>query len=592
MKIVDLHVHSNKSDGSLSPTELVALAVKKGLSAFALTDHDTTDGLEEAINAAEEYNTSLLKGETSGTPLEVIPGIEFSTEYLGKDIHIVGLFIEYDSPVFKTRIQEFVDSRILRNKKMCQGLSCAGIDITYEKLLEEFPCCVITRSHYAKYLLNHGYVSSMAEAFERYIGDRAPYFVPREKITPMQAIELINNTGGIAILAHPLLYGFGDEQLEKLVKSLKAAGLTGLEAVYCTYSKSDEQKMRRLATKYDLLISGGSDFHGTIKPGLELATGYGNLTINENILNSLRETLIKKSTVNNTINNSCNNDCTITIDNTETSSMISERPKIFFTDLDSTLLTDDKVISPLTFSLLKEWCSRGNYLVLCSGRALDSIIHVYEQLNINFPNVYLVGSNGGEIYDCFTSTLLFRNTLPLDIIPEIFSTAREYNIHIQTYTRTHIVTNAHTEELDYYKKAIHTPVIYTDNVLSVLSEAPCKCLAIELKDLNRLDNFKTASLQKFGNQISMIYSNPNYIEIIPANSGKGTSVSRLCQYLNIPIINSLAAGDEMNDISMLEAAGVGIAMINGQTSVKKAADIVTPADNNNDGLVPILKKYM
>jgi hypothetical protein len=135
MNIVDLHVHSTKSDGSLSPTELVDLAVKKNLSAFALTDHDSTDGLAEAFAAAAEHNKAF-----PDSPLEVIPGIEFSTEYQGRDIHVLGLFIQYDSPTFKEKIQAFVDARILRNQKMCKSLAGAGIDITYEKLLQEFPC--------------------------------------------------------------------------------------------------------------------------------------------------------------------------------------------------------------------------------------------------------------------------------------------------------------------------------------------------------------------------------------------------------------------------------------------------------------------
>ena len=165
MNIVDLHVHSTKSDGALTPTELVNYAIEKRLSAFALTDHDTTEGIDEALTAATKHNEALEKGKIQGLPLEVIPGIEFSTEYMGRDIHILGLYIDYNSPAFKKKIQEFVDSRILRNQKMCASLASDGIDITYEKLLEENPDAVITRSHYAKYLLNHGYTTSMKEAF-------------------------------------------------------------------------------------------------------------------------------------------------------------------------------------------------------------------------------------------------------------------------------------------------------------------------------------------------------------------------------------------------------------------------------------------
>lgn len=297
--MIDLHVHSHKSDGSLSPAQLVELAIEKKLSAFALTDHDTTDGLSEALFAAARYNASLpdqAEGNTVGKenghiPLEVIPGIEFSTEYQGKDIHILGYFIEYDSPVFKERIQTFVDSRILRNEKMCKSLSEAGIDITYEKLLEEYPCAVITRSHYARYLYEHGYVKSIREAFDRYIGDHAKHYIPREKITPVQAIELIKAVNGLAVLAHPILYRMSDANLETLVSYLKENGLDGIEAVYSTYTAGEERQIRSLAKKYDLLITGGSDFHGEVKPGLEMATGYGKLAVPDEILTRLKAAL-------------------------------------------------------------------------------------------------------------------------------------------------------------------------------------------------------------------------------------------------------------------------------------------------------------
>lgn len=295
MNIVDLHVHSNKSDGSLTPSQLVALAVEKGLSAFALTDHDTTEGITEAMEAAAKHNLLLEEGHvpplSSGKPalpLEVIPGIEFSTEYNGRDIHILGLFIDYEAPVFQQHLQAFVDSRTVRNRKMCDNLQGAGIDITYEKLQAAFPGSVITRSHYAKYLLNHGYIKSIPEAFERYIGNHAKYFVPREKVTPSQAVQLILQTGGLPVLAHPPLYHMSDAALDTLVGVLTEDGLMGIEGIYSTYHQAEERHMRSLAQKYNLCISGGSDFHGASKPGLELATGYGKLCIPEKILDDLK----------------------------------------------------------------------------------------------------------------------------------------------------------------------------------------------------------------------------------------------------------------------------------------------------------------
>mgnify|MGYP002516687631 CR=1 FL=1 len=216
MNIVDLHVHSNRSDGSITPSELVDLAVKKGLSAFALTDHDTVDGIPEALSRARYWSDK-------GIQLEVIPCIEFSTEYMGKDIHIVGIDIDYEADFFKQYLTDFVNARIERNIKMCKNLQEAGIDITFEKLMEEYPGSVITRAHYARFLHDHGYTSSMKEAFERYIGDHCKHFIPREKITPMQAVALINEVGGLAFLAHPTLYHMSDRVLEGLIKELKEA---------------------------------------------------------------------------------------------------------------------------------------------------------------------------------------------------------------------------------------------------------------------------------------------------------------------------------------------------------------------------------
>ena len=282
MNIVDLHVHSNRSDGSMTPSELVDLAVEKGLSAFALTDHDCVAGIPEALSRARYW-------ADQGIHIEVIPGIEFSTEYMGRDIHIVGIDIDYEAEFFKKYLTDFVNARIERNIKMCKNLQEAGIDITFEKLMEEYPGSVITRAHYARFLHDHGYTSSMKEAFERYVGDHTKYFVPREKVTPVQAVELVLRAGGIPILAHPVIYGLGKTALDTLVSELKAAGLIGSEAVYSTYTPSDERDIKALALKHDLAISGGSDFHGKAKPDIDLAVGRGKLFVHEGILKGLRD---------------------------------------------------------------------------------------------------------------------------------------------------------------------------------------------------------------------------------------------------------------------------------------------------------------
>lgn len=283
MKPVDLHTHSNRSDGSYTPVQLVDYAVCKGLSAIALTDHDTIDGLDEAVSHAEALAAA---GQPS---VEVVPGIEFSTEYEKKDVHIVGLYISYNAPAFREQLDAFVNSRINRNIKMCQNLQTAGIDITFDKLQSRNPGAVITRAHYASYLLEDGYVKSRQDAFSQYLGDHTKYFVPREKVTPAQAVDLILKAGGIPILAHPPLYHMGQDRLDQLTSSLKEDGLMGIEVFYSSYTNQDERDMRRLADRYGLLLSGGSDFHGTNKPGLDLGTGYGKLYVPGELLDQLKQ---------------------------------------------------------------------------------------------------------------------------------------------------------------------------------------------------------------------------------------------------------------------------------------------------------------
>ena len=295
--MIDLHNHSTKSDGTYTPRELVDYATKLGLSAFALTDHDTVDGLDEAIRYADHRRSGVCKvpeekkkkkGQTPLIP-EVIPGIEFSTEWEGTDIHVVGLYIDYKNPEFCGKLSGFIKSRDGRNKKMAEKLASLGIGITYEGMLSMFPNCVLTRAHFARYLLEYGYVKSSKEAFERYLGPGCPGYVPREKVTPTQAVEMTLIAGGIPILAHPLIYNLSNEKLRALILEMKQSGLVGIEALYCTHTPADERYVRELAKTYDLLISGGSDFHGENKPGLFMGSGYGKLYIPDDVLTCLKK---------------------------------------------------------------------------------------------------------------------------------------------------------------------------------------------------------------------------------------------------------------------------------------------------------------
>lgn len=277
MDLIDLHVHSNASDGTLSPSQVVDLASRQGLRAMALTDHDTLDGLEEALEAGKQYG------------IEVICGIEFSTSYQGRDVHIVGLDLNPDDVRFQEALKEFQLSRDRRNLAIIKRLQEHGVSISWDAMMENFPDCVWTRAHFARYLMEQGYVSSIKEAFPRYIGDRAPCFVPREKVTPYQAIRLIQDNGGIAVLAHPMLYGLGLEQLRLLFSRLRDAGLDAVEVFYSTNSQEEERLSRQLAKDFNLKLSGGSDFHGSNKPDIQLGCGKGKLKIPYTVLENLRK---------------------------------------------------------------------------------------------------------------------------------------------------------------------------------------------------------------------------------------------------------------------------------------------------------------
>ena len=276
-KTIDMHVHSNYSDGTFSPGELVDLAFKAGLSAFALTDHDTILGIDEAIAAGKDRG------------IEVIPGIEFSTDFEGSDIHMLGYAFDYRDPRFFKELTALQDTRDTRNRKMIQKMQAHGIDISYEKMKAEDPDGVWTRANFARYLMDHGYVKSVQEAFLRYIGDDGPCYVARERMYCADAITLIHRFGGYAVLAHPHQYKFSEEKLDAFVAMLKSHGLDGIEALYSTHRWTDESRVKQLARKYSLCITGGSDFHGSNKPHISLGSGMGNLKIPYGLWQDLRE---------------------------------------------------------------------------------------------------------------------------------------------------------------------------------------------------------------------------------------------------------------------------------------------------------------
>jgi predicted metal-dependent phosphoesterase TrpH len=241
---VDLHIHTTASDGVLSPAQVVRVAIDKGLEAIAITDHDTTDGVDQAVAAA------------SGERLEVIPAIELSAEEGRREVHILGYYIDHRDQTLQERLTVLRRARRERAWKMVKKLEATGTPVSWERVLEiAGDTSAFGRPHIAKALLERGYVRSVNEAFDRYIGLRGPAYVRRYKLTPAEAVKMITDAKGLPVLAHP-------RGQEDVVPKLSALGLVGLEAYYPSYSDEERELLARLAAKHDLIATGGSDFHG------------------------------------------------------------------------------------------------------------------------------------------------------------------------------------------------------------------------------------------------------------------------------------------------------------------------------------------
>ncbi len=281
MQYIDLHVHSCCSDGTLTPEELVDLAIESNLVAFALTDHDTVDGVAAALAAARGRN------------IRVIPGVELSCEHTisptrKKEIHILGYNVDYTQPELVETLADIARERDSRNRQMCENLSAAGYPIDYESLTSRFHGTILTRAHFARFLMEQGAIPSIDFAFKEILAQDGPYFVSRRYLTPQSGIELIKKAGGLPVLAHPLLYKMSVTELHQLLTETKACGLRGIEAMYSRNRGNDEAFVRKLAQDFGLFITGGTDFHGANKPDLEIGRGEGNLRVPVMLLENLR----------------------------------------------------------------------------------------------------------------------------------------------------------------------------------------------------------------------------------------------------------------------------------------------------------------
>lgn len=272
---IDLHTHSTYSDGTFTPTQLVKSASDIGLKAIALTDHDTIDGLEEAIENGKKYN------------IEVITGIEFSVDS-DTEMHLLGLGFSLDCPEIKNELKEMIIQRKVRCEKTIGMLNNIGINVSMSDVEEQATSNIIGRSQIAKAMIKKGYVKSVKEAFDKYLSFGKPAFTARKSLTPEKAIEIIKNSNGIASLAHLNQIKKSDDELYEILVKLKNAGLDAIEGYYTEYDEEMNRKYRKFALEIGLKLTGGSDFHGTNKENHNLGTGCGNLKIPYELLNQFR----------------------------------------------------------------------------------------------------------------------------------------------------------------------------------------------------------------------------------------------------------------------------------------------------------------
>jgi hypothetical protein len=257
----DLHLHTTASDGRLKPAELVKMAVDRGLEVMAVTDHDSIGGIDEALSAAGKF-----------PKIYVIPGVEINTDLASGELHVLGYFLDYNDHDLAASLEKIRESRVGRAQKMIEKLRKLGKPVEWQRIQELARGESVCRPHIAQAMLEKGYVNSEREAFDKFIGRNGPAYVEREKIKPVEAVEIIKHARGIPVLAHPA----DIENLDDMIVELKAAGLVGLEAYYAQYHKPVIEKLVKMAQKYGLLTTGGTDYHH-FQDGGEIALGSADI---------------------------------------------------------------------------------------------------------------------------------------------------------------------------------------------------------------------------------------------------------------------------------------------------------------------------
>ncbi|MGN0998629.1 MAG: PHP domain-containing protein [Faecousia sp.] len=277
MKLCDLHTHSVFSDGTCTPAELIRAAEQIGLRAIALTDHNTIAGLPDFLRAG------------SGSPVEAVPGIEISSEWEGRELHILGLYIqpEHYSAV-NGLLAQYNVRKEQSNRKLIENLNRAGLKLSYDEVLASDCGGHINRANIAAVLLKKGYVSDIQDAFRRYLDPKMGCYTPPRRLCSFQVIRFLKSIGAVAVLAHPLL-SLDETELRRFLTQQRGCGLDAMETLYVSYDAATTAAAHAIADEFGLKYSGGSDFHGANKPDISLGSGRGNLAVPECVLQNLQE---------------------------------------------------------------------------------------------------------------------------------------------------------------------------------------------------------------------------------------------------------------------------------------------------------------
>jgi len=274
---IDLHTHTTYSDGSATPEVLIGLASAKRARAVAVTDHDTVAAIVEARIAAQRVG------------IEFVAGIEISAEYSPGTMHILGYCIDDESVTLAARLEELKKAREERNPRIADRLRSLGFDISYDEVVQLARNHVVGRPHFARLMIEKGYVTSIQEAFDRFLKKDAAAYVEKARLSPAESIALIHDAGGVAVLAHPYqLMLPSHEEVDQLVGELAGLGLDGIEAVYSRHSVSERASYSEIAARHGLLVTGGSDYHGSYKPDISIVTGLGDLDVPYELLEMLK----------------------------------------------------------------------------------------------------------------------------------------------------------------------------------------------------------------------------------------------------------------------------------------------------------------